>query len=235
MARAEVERKSSRQRRALRQRAESGRPPLGVRLTGYTTSGDVISAEADVVRELFTRFAAGESLKGLSRWLSENGHAARRGAAWSPSSVRSMLTNPRYAGHAIYNGQQIGQAGTWRPLVTPETFAVVQHRLGDPRRATNRLGTDRKHLGSGLYLCSCGLRVRGWSGNRYRCANGCYSRSGTEIDPFVEAVVAERLARPDLADLLTDTGSTRGPGSCWRSRGGCASGSPPSRPTTTRD
>ncbi len=119
-----------------------------------------------------------------------------------------MLTNPLYAGHAIYNGQQIGQAGTWRPLVTPETFAVVQHRLGDPRRAMNRLGTDRRHLGSGLYLCSCGLRVRGWSGNRYRCADGCYSRSGTEIDPFVEAVVAERLARPDLADLLTDTGST---------------------------
>ncbi len=208
VARAEVERKSSRQRRALRQRAESGRPPLGVRLTGYTTNGEVIPDEAVVVRELFVRFAAGESLKGLTRWLSESGHAARRGKPWSPSSVRSMLTNPRYAGHAIYNGQQIGQTGTWQPLVTPETFAVVQHRLGDPRRATNRLGTDRKHLGSGLYKCSCGLRVRGWSGNRYRCANGCYSRSGNEIDPFVEAVITARLARPDLADLLTDAGST---------------------------
>ncbi len=208
VARAEVERKSSRQRRALRQRAESGRPPLGVRLTGYTTTGDVIPPEADLVRELFARFAAGESLKGLARWAVENGHEARRGKPWSPSAVRSMLTNPRYAGHAIYNGQQIGQAGAWQALVTPETFAVVQHRLNDPRRVTNRLGTDRKHLGSGLYLCSCGLRVRGWSGNRYRCADGCYSRSGTDIDPFVEAVVVERLARPDLADLLTSTGST---------------------------
>lgn len=64
-------------------------------------------------------------------------------------------------------------------------------------------------MGSGLYRCTCGLPRRGWSGNRYRCANGGNSRSGKQIDPFVETVVAERLARPDLADLLANPG---GPG-----------------------
>ncbi len=208
VARGEVERKSVRQRRALRQRAEHGRPPLGVRLTGYTTSGDVIDDEATMVREMFTCFAAGESLRGLTRQLSQAGHATRHGKAWTPSSIRTMLTNPRYAGHAVYCGQRMPQDGSWHPLVSPETFAVVQHRLTDPRRVTNRHGTDRKHLGSGLYRCECGLPMRGWSGNRYRCASGCYSRSGNEIDPFIEAVVAERLSRPDLADLLADTGGT---------------------------
>jgi len=61
---------------------------------------------------------------------------------------------------------------------------------------------------SGLYRCSCGLQMRGWSGNRYRCASGCYSRSGNEIDPFIEAVVTERLSRPDLADLLAGSGDS---------------------------
>ncbi len=202
VARGEVERKSARQRRALRQRAEHGRPALGVRLTGYTTGGEVVEDEAQMVREVFARFAAGESLKGLTRWLAEQGHTTRHGKAWSPSTVRTMLTNARYAGHASYCGQRIAAEVTWLPLVSPETFALVQHRLTDPRRTTNRQGTDRKHLGSGLYRCSCGLPMRGWSGNRYRCADGCYSRSGNEVDPFVETLTAERLARPDLADLL---------------------------------
>lgn len=209
VARGEVDRKSARQRRALLQRAEQGRPPLGVRLTGYTTGGQVVPDEAQMVREVFGRFAEGESLKGLARWLAEAGHTTRHGKAWSPSTVRTMLTNARYAGHAVYCGQRMAQVdGSWEALVSPEVFALVQHRLTDPRRVTNRQGTDRKHLGSGLYLCGCGLTMRGWSGNRYRCAEGCYSRSGNEVDPFVEAVVAERLTRPDLADLLAVPGGT---------------------------
>lgn len=202
VARGEVERKAARQRRALRQRAERGRPALGVRLTGYATGGEVVEDEAQMVREVFARFSQGESLRGLTRWLTEAGHTTRRGKAWSPSTVRTMLTNARYAGHASYCGKRIAAEVTWQPLVSPETFALVQHRLTDPRRTTNRQGTDRKHLGSGLYRCSCGLPMRGWSGNRYRCENGCYSRSGSEIDPLVETLAAERLARPDLADLL---------------------------------
>lgn len=202
VARGEVERKGERQRRALRQRAEHGRPPLGVRLTGYSTGGDMIPDEAQMVREVFSRFAEGESLRGLTRWLAEAGYTTRHGKAWSPSTVRTMLTNARYAGHAVYRGQRLAQDGKWTPLVSPETYAVVQHRLTDPRRVTNRQGTDRKHLGSGLYRCTCGLPMQGWSGNRYRCADGCYSRSGSEVDPFVEELTAQRLARPDLADLL---------------------------------
>jgi len=208
VARGEVERKAARQRRALRQRAENGKPPLGVRLTGYTTAGDVIPDEALMVRESFTRFAAGESLRGVTRWLTTAGFTTRHGKPWSPSTIRTMLTNPRYAGHAVYRGEKMPQDGSWQPLVTPETFAVVQHRLSDPRRLTNRQGTDRKHLGSGLYRCACGLPMRAWSGNRYRCANGCYSRSGNEVDPMVEKVIAARLSRADLADLLIDAGGT---------------------------
>lgn len=202
VARAEIERKGARQRRALRQRAENGRPPSGVRLTGYGTDGSVVEDEALLVKQMFVRFAEGDSLKGLARWASDAGCTTRHGQAWSPSSIRTMLTNPRYAGHAIYCGARIGRDGTWQPIVEPEVFTIVQQRLADPRRTTNRQGTDRKHLGSGLYLCACGLTMRGWSGNRYRCASGCYSRSGTAVDPFVEAVVAERLCRPDVAGLL---------------------------------
>ncbi len=204
VARSEIERKSARQKRAAAQRAEHGKPPSGVRLTGYTVKGQIKPAEADVVRAMFVRFIAGDSLRGITHWLSKNEHATRRGEGWSPSSVRTMLTNPRYAGRAVYCGATTGGIGNWRPIVDSATFDAVQTRLTDPRRITNRLGTDRRYLGSGLYLCGvCDAPLVSHSGSRYRCrAGGHITRLAASIDAFVTTVIRARLARPDVADLL---------------------------------
>ena len=59
VGRSEMERKGARQARAIRQRVENGKVLAGVRLTGYDDKGNVIEAEADLVRDLFQRFAAG--------------------------------------------------------------------------------------------------------------------------------------------------------------------------------
>ena len=208
VARQEIERKGERQRGAAAQRAAKGRPPLGVRLTGYSPKGDLVPDEAAMVRAIFKKFVGGESLRGIARWLTTNGHTTRHGNAWSPSSIRTILLNPRYAGHAIYQGQVLAHNGGWTPLVSKETFALVQHRLTDPRRVSNRSGTDRKHLGSGLYLCRCGRKMRGWSGNRYRCAAGCYARSGDPVDAMVEEEILRRLSRADLSKLLVSNAKT---------------------------
>src|SRR5512133_3236917 len=53
VAQAEIGREGARQRRAARQRAEHGRPPKGTRLTGYTVDGELIEAEASIVRRMF--------------------------------------------------------------------------------------------------------------------------------------------------------------------------------------
>ena len=202
VARAEIERKAARQRSAALQRSELGRPPLGVRLTGYTTAGEVIEGEASVVRELFRRFAAGDSLKGLAAWLNETGVPTRHGGRWLASTVQGILRNPRYAGRAIYRGQATGKAGAWPALVEPEVFDRVAERLADPRRKANQYGTDRKHLGSGLFQCAACQRKVVSFGLRYRCPDAHVLRSRRSIDDFVVKLVRARLARPDLADLL---------------------------------
>lgn len=203
VARSEVERKSARQKAAALQRAQLGRPPLGVRLTGYTPKGETIPAEADVVRRIFKLFHGGESLKSTARILTEGGVTARNGKPWNPSSVRDILTNPRYAGRAVYDGQVLeGVRGNWEALVTDDVFDVVQARLSDPRRRTQQ-GTDRKHLGSGLYLCDeCGARVTGFAGSQYRCKATHVNRVRAGVDQYVMDVVAERLSRGDAAQLL---------------------------------
>ncbi|HEV7980591.1 recombinase family protein [Amycolatopsis sp.] len=209
VARGEIERKAARQRAAALQRAERGKPPLGVRLTGYSPAGELIEDEAAIVRQLFDRFAAGDSLRALAMWLTEAKVATRHGRPWNPSSVRTILTNPRYAGHAIYQGKTNGKQGTWDAIVDDDVFRLVEAKLADPRRKTQQ-GTDRKHLGAGLFECAkCDSKVRSWSGNRYRCPNGCLTRSQHQIDTLVIKTMRERLSRPDLAGLITPKESER--------------------------
>lgn len=209
VARSEVDRKAERQRRAAQQRADHGKPPGGVRLTGYTTGGDVIEREALIVRSMFDRFTRGESLRGIVRILDEAGVTTRSGRQWNPSTVQTALRNPRYAGLAVYRGALTGKVGNWPPLVSEDVWRLAQARLDDPRRKTNKVGTERRHLGSGLWLCGeCGRPVTAWSGNRYRCAPCGLTRTAEPVDDLVLSVIRARLSLPDAAGLVAppDTG-----------------------------
>lgn len=206
VAKAEVERKAARQTRAQLQRAELGKPAKGIRPTGYTINGEVMEDEAKIVRRVFDRFANGDTLKGIAADLHRDGITTRRGGQWSSSSVSSILQNARYAGRSIYKGTDVG-AGQWPAIVTEAQFAAVRARLDDPRRKTRGVDTARKHLGSGLYHCSCGLRVKSSSGmsnglNRYTCRSTCFYRSAKPIDDYVLAIIRGRLALPDLRAML---------------------------------
>ena len=212
VARAEVERKSARQKRAAVQRAEHGRTPKGVRLTGYAVDGTIIEAEAVTVKAMFERFLSGDSLHGITVWLNDSGATSRNGAQWNPSTVRTILLNARYAGHSVYCGELTGRAGDWTPIIDQATFTMVGARLTDPRRRT-QVGTDRKHLGSGLFRCGaqgCDRAVRSHSGCRYRCAEGGHlTRMAASIDEYVLGVLRGRLAKPDLAGLIAEPSSAK--------------------------
>jgi site-specific DNA recombinase len=215
----ESEVKAERQQLAAFHRAENGQPPAGVRLTGYTMAGVVVEHEAAVVRQIFTRFHAGDSLRGIVAWLTEQAVPTRSGRPWNPSSVRTILINPRYAGRIVYRGQYPGEVdgkmGAWPPLVEEWLFDAVQAKLSDPRRR-KQIGTHRKHLGSGLYLCGvCDQPVRSHTSSqptgqqlRYRCAEGGHvTRSAAPIDDLVLQAVRARLAKPDLRNLLAKPAS----------------------------
>lgn len=99
--------------------------------------------------------------------------------------------------------------GKWTPLVSEDLWQRVQERLDDPSRVTNRIGTHRRHLGSGLYLCGlCEEPIRGAS-RGYRCKHGHINRTGTPIDDFVLKAVADRLRKPDALRNVPATDSPR--------------------------
>ncbi|WP_223690980.1 recombinase family protein [Leifsonia poae] len=196
IARFEVRRKGERQTRANAQRAAKGGVPKGARLRGYTTDGALVQAEADTVQALFDGFSTGLTLRTLSR---QHG--------LTPSTVRTILTNPRYAGRRVYKGEVVG-VGAWEPIVSGELFDSVARRLADPARKTNRTGsTARRHLGTSLFRCGeCDdhptVRTAG-SGGRYWCQACGLVRSMTAVDDFVLRLAEARLTLPDALAALT--------------------------------
>ena len=209
VAKSEIERKSARQVRASRQRADLGRPPGGIRLTGYSATSEVIPAEAAIVTSLFEKFAAGESIVGLVRHLTAHEVPTRTGQPWRRQSVLTMLRNPRYAGRAVYRGTATGSPGNWEAIIPDSLYDVVQARLDAPERKTNRVGTDRKHLGSSLYRCAeCGGTVS-TSGPCYVCLRCRLLRTREPIDNLVLGTIRARLAEPDLVALIAPRNDAR--------------------------
>lgn len=203
VARAEIERKGARHRRSLRQRAEQGKAPFGRHLLGYTHTGEIDPEGAQIARRIFTRFYAGDSLRSLASTLTAEGVQTRSGKPWNTRTIRDMLSNPRYAGRVVYQGQVLPEAtATWEPLVSGEMFDVIAARLSDPARKTNRVGTHRRYLGSSLYQCTtCDAPVKTVNGGKYFCS-GHLIREHRHVDQFVLDVIAARLDRPDFTALL---------------------------------
>ncbi|MEN8602308.1 recombinase family protein [Microbacterium rhizosphaerae] len=199
VAKAETERKSQRQKDANAQRRERGEFRQTSRLFGYTVAGQIIPEEAAVVRNVYERFVAGESIRSIQLDLAARGIQSVRGSVISRPGMNRMLTNARYAGRMTFDRQQTGHLGTWEAILPGALFDTAQGIMTDPRRLSKREGTDRKHVGSGLYFCECGRRVRMTGGKKgrdwygYTCANVCYTRSGRDIDEYVEATVAAWL------------------------------------------
>lgn len=104
------------------------------------------------------------------------------------------------------DGQPVPPSG-WEAIVKEDLWWSVQAMLDDKKRATNRVGTQRRHTGSGIYLCGLcyhqGVRRPMRSHSRgYRCTECQISRSRGLVDAYVIKEVRDRLGGPDLEQLL---------------------------------
>lgn len=175
---------ADRTRSALEQRARDGRP----------TGGKAFD-NADLVREIFTRFAAGESMRAIASDLNGRGipspgaqwkERSRPRGAWQVSTLHTLLQNELYAGRQIWNRsrwvkdpdtgkrQRIERPRSeWvvreiEPIVDEVTWQRVQARFVKHPGHNNR----GSYILSGLLVCGlCGgkLIVVGGSQRRYVC------------------------------------------------------------------
>jgi site-specific DNA recombinase len=123
-----------------------------------------------------------------------------------------VLLRSRNAGLRDHQGQVIGPAN-WPAIVPEEQWRAVVAILTDPARRTSPSDARVKWLGSGIYRCAgCerpSLRVStaGRGIPCYRCpgqrgTTGHVVRKAGPLDAYIEAVIVERLSRPDAIELL---------------------------------
>lgn len=211
---------SDRTRSALQLRARTGQP------TGGKAYG-----VPEIVREVFARFADGESLKAIATDLNRRGipspgatwkqRASPRGK-WLISALHAILHNERYIGRVIWNrsawikdpdtGKRIRRErpeSEWvvqrcEALVDERTWARVQARF----RSHESKGGVRRYLLSGLLECAiCGSKmvVMGGGQHRYICgahhSGGQYACANTVTVPRLIAEAC--ILEPVMQELLS--------------------------------
>lgn len=233
VAQAESSRKAERVTRAKLQAVESGVFQQGgrYRAYGWTRAGEVIDAEAEVVRYAAAQLLDGRSLRSISRDLTAQGATTVTGGRMDPQALRRILRHPRTAGlsswspadaegrHSEDNRVILGP-GQWEPLVDRETWEAVVALLNNPARATNKAGTEPRHLLTGHARCSvCGGKMVTVSDGKasdgtplrtYKCSGtGDGRRHVTRrvrvLDPYVTAVVHNVLVDLDVGRYLQGT------------------------------
>jgi DNA invertase Pin-like site-specific DNA recombinase len=109
------------------QEGKGGRFRGRQRKFGYDSEGEIIAAEAALIREAARRFMAGETWSGLARHFTESGIPPVAARKWNIAAIRGILMSPATAGIAIYNGslRPENQEGKERAFtVNPEGIAV---------------------------------------------------------------------------------------------------------------
>jgi site-specific DNA recombinase len=190
---------------ALEMRAEMMRP-TGGKSYGYGNDRMPIEPEATIVREIFARYAKGETMKAIASDLNARGIPSpgaswdrkirRRDGRWLVSGIHSLLHNELYIGRLIWNRREFKKdpdsgkrvcrerpQSEWivhevpeRAIIDRETWDRCQSRLGS-------LGGGQKgparYLLSGLLVCGeCGSKMNIYGGKDRRYVCGTYHGGG---------------------------------------------------------
>jgi site-specific DNA recombinase len=204
VAKAEVERKSARQKRANQQQRAAGKwLRAGHRPFGYTKIGEPLEPEASMLRQAATDVLAGRSLRSIAIAWNQQGVTTTRGNQWTNLALRQVLMNPLVAALVAHKGNVVGR-GDWQPLIDEDTWRGLVAFLSDPARRPGA-AFETKYQGSGVYRCGlCGERMYAahpHGRNRsmtYVCKRGAeVARLGAPLDEYVEQLVLGWLGDPE--------------------------------------
>lgn len=142
-------------------------------------------SKAIIVREIFNKFAKGNSIKEIEEQLRKKGYTKDDGSFISYQQIKYMLRNKRYNGTYIYadpNNKRYYKYdnGVTKPnyyikenafpkIIDDDLFNKVQLLL-DNKNNSHQLSSDKTHyLLSGLITCgSCHRKLHGWSRPKYK-------------------------------------------------------------------
>jgi DNA invertase Pin-like site-specific DNA recombinase len=186
--------------------------PLGERYIPDPMTGPALVA-------LYERYAGGEPVRSLIRWLNETGVPTARAGRWTRDSLRQVLASGFGAGLLHVHdpackrkpergkpcGRRVYVPGAHEPVITPETWQAYLDRAEARREEHPRL-RDPVHPLSGLLFCGTTdhrLTVtRDAGGVAYRCPRRAEGRDCT--GSYVRAALAEETVLGWLGQWAAD-------------------------------
>jgi site-specific DNA recombinase len=166
-------------------------------------------SEAEILRQATRDILSGSGIFVVCDRLNKRGIRTVRGNIWKTAAMRRVLSAPRMAGFAVYQGELLtnssGQPirGKWEPILDEATWRAVAEVLRNTKRHTKQRGN------SGLLSniarcgkCGKGLHIsRRPDAIRYVCpstdAGGCagIAISAPKLDAQIEALIFAYLNR----------------------------------------
>lgn len=176
-----------------------GKIPFGYSYDKEAKQFSIIEDEAKVVTHIYDLYETTRSLVTVAKTLNEKGIRSRTGKPWNPTTVRTMLTNPFYAGTYRYNYRDetkgktfsVKDEGEWvmvedhhPAIVTRERqnhiAAILQSRQRGSVGSGETYQRKNTHIFAGLLKCGCcgstmvstvdRPRSDGWRPSVYICA-----------------------------------------------------------------
>ena len=146
-------------------------PPFGYKMGEKTYITDEESGAADIVREIFQRYADGEKQREIAVSLGERGIRTKRGNMPENRWVEYILRNPCYIGKLRYTVDGIRAVsrrdydnekimvidGHHEPLISMELWEKVQKMLDDQKKAYPKYAKRQQPINymlKGLVRCS---------------------------------------------------------------------------------
>ena len=160
---------------AKHHKAVSGTPPLGYKLT-EDKHFEVDPDTAPLVRLIYEKYAAGETLFEIIRYLNTAGYKTPRGKPFARTSLDKLLKNEKYIG--IYKFKDIIYDEDAVPaLIDKDLFYKVQDMLEKNKRAPVKNWNYSDYLLTGKLFCGyCGDPMVGKAG---------HGKSGRKYDYYI--------------------------------------------------
>jgi site-specific DNA recombinase len=217
----EAEKIRERTMRGKRAKVMRGELPqgTGVGMYGYewnsgTKRREVNPTEADIVREIFTRVATGESLISIARKLNERGIATKatrigedKRKFWRSATIRRMVRNSGYIGTTRFCNAIL--TNVTPAMVSKDIFYAANAQLDKPRVRTGR----PKHeylLRNHAFCAICGKPLVGHCLNKkyryYQCSNARpYEIGGKKCRAlYIRANDLEEIVWSKTQDVLSN-------------------------------
>ncbi len=175
---AQLERESITERACLGKREQArqgkwrgGPVPLGY---DYINQQLIINEyEALIIRKIFQYYLDGMGMNAIANNLNQQGYSSKQNRPFTPSKIRTYLTNPLYAGMMPYK-KQVFQ-GAHQEIIDKDLFASVQTIIAE--RGPKWRKPSPALLGGILHCGECGAKIfeRKMQGARYYT---CYTYHG---------------------------------------------------------